>query len=176
MRDGARLKADVFRPKSAGRFPVVINLGAYQKDKLWVPPADLEEEPNEYMNWETVNPLWWVPRGYVAVRVDGRGSGKSPGRTDPWSPSESRDFYDAIEWAARQPWSNGRVGTNGISYYAMTPAGFRHRLFLHALAVGVHAQQPRRGMVAGSQGPMGEHRRSSLQRRQLERHGIASAR
>src|SRR5882762_8729122 len=120
MRDGARLKADVFRPKSTGRFPAVINLGSYQKDKLWIPPPDLEEAPNPYMNWEAVNPLWWVPRGYVAVRVDGRGSGKSPGRTDPWSPSESRDFFDAIEWAARQAWSSGRVGTNGISYYAMT--------------------------------------------------------
>jgi len=120
MRDGARLRADVFRPKAAGRFPVIVNLGSYQKDKLWVPPADLEEKPNPWMNWETVNPLWWVPRGYVALRVDGRGSGKSPGRTDPWSPSEARDFYDAIEWAARQPWSNGRVGTSGISYYAMT--------------------------------------------------------
>jgi predicted acyl esterase len=120
MRDGARLRADVFRPRSAGRFPVIINLGCYQKDKLWVPPPDLDEKPNEYMNWETVNPLWWVPRGYACVRVDGRGSGKSPGRTDPWSPSEARDFYDAIEWAGAQRWSNGRVGTNGISYYAMT--------------------------------------------------------
>jgi predicted acyl esterase len=120
MRDGARLRADVFRPRSAGRFPVIINLGSYQKDKLWVPPPDLEEKPNEYMNWETVNPLWWVPRGYACVRVDGRGSGKSPGRTDPWSPSEARDFYDAIEWAGARAWSNGRVGANGISYYAMT--------------------------------------------------------
>jgi len=120
LRDGARLRADVFRPKSAGRFPVIVNLGSYQKDKLWIPPPDLEETANPYMNWETVNPLWWVPRGYIALRVDGRGSGKSPGRTDPWSSSEARDFYDAIEWAARQPWSNGRVGTNGISYYAMT--------------------------------------------------------
>ncbi len=120
MRDGARLKADVFRPKAGGRFPVIINLGAYQKDKLWVPPADLEEAPNPYMNWETVNPLWWVPRGYAALRVDGRGSGKSPGRTDPWSPSEAVDFYDAIEWAGRQAWSSGRVGTSGVSYFAMT--------------------------------------------------------
>ena len=70
MRDGVRLKADVFRPKSADRFPVIINLGSYQKDKLWVPPPDLEEKPNQYMNWETVNPLWWVPRGYIALRVD----------------------------------------------------------------------------------------------------------
>jgi len=120
MRDGAQLKADVFRPKSSERFPVIINLGPYQKDKLWIPPPDLEEAPNPHMNWETVNPLWWVPRGYAALRVDGRGSGKSPGRTDPWSSSEARDFFDAIEWAAKQPWSNGRIGMNGISYFAMT--------------------------------------------------------
>jgi len=120
MRDGARLRADVFRPKSGGRCPVIINLGSYQKDKLWVPPPDLEEAPNPWMNWETVNPLWWVPRGYCCLRVDGRGSGKSPGRTDPFSPAEARDFYDAIEWAAKQPWSNGCVATVGISYYAMT--------------------------------------------------------
>ena len=89
VRDGARLAADLFRPKSGGRFPVIVNIGAYQKDKLWVPPADLEEAPNPYMNWETVNPLWWVPREYAALRVDTRGTGKSPGRTDPFSPSEA---------------------------------------------------------------------------------------
>jgi predicted acyl esterase len=120
LRDGVRLKADVFRPKGAGRFPALVNIGAYQKDKLWVPPADLEEKPNPYMNWETVNPLWWVPRGYAAVRVDTRGSGKSPGMTDPFSLQEALDFFDAIEWCARQPWCSGRVATMGISYFAMT--------------------------------------------------------
>lgn len=120
LRDGVRLRADVFRPKATGRFPALINIGAYQKDKLWVPPPDLEEPPNRYMNWETVNPLWWVPRGYAAVRVDTRGSGKSPGQTDPFSLQEALDFHDAIEWSARQPWSNARVGTIGISYFAMT--------------------------------------------------------
>ena len=72
------------------------------------------------MNWETVNPLWWVPRGYAAVRVDTRGSGKSPGQTDPFSLQEAIDFYDSIEWAARQPWCSGNVATMGISYFAMT--------------------------------------------------------
>ncbi len=120
LRDGTRLKADVFRPARRGRFPPIVNLGSYQKDKHWVPPPDLEEKDNPYMNWETVNPLWWVPQGYAAVRVDGRGSGKSPGMTDPFSLHEALDFYDVIEWAALQPWSNGKVGTLGISYYAMT--------------------------------------------------------
>ena len=71
------------------------------------------------MNWETVNPLWWVPRGYASVRVDGRGSGKSPGQCEPWSRAEAVDFHDAIEWAAAQPWCNGNVGLSGISYYAI---------------------------------------------------------
>ena len=120
MRDGVRLKADVFRPKGGGKVPAIINIGAYQKDKHWVPPPDLEEKDNPHMNWETVNPLWWIPRGYSAVRVDGRGSGKSPGQTDPFSLQEALDFHDSIEWAARQPWCSGSVGTLGISYYAMT--------------------------------------------------------
>jgi uncharacterized protein len=119
MRDGARLKADVFRPADAGRFPAILNLGPYQKDKLWVVPPNLEEKPNPNMNWETVNPEWWVPRGYACVRVDGRGSGRSPGQCEPWSLAEAIDFYDAIEWAAAQPWCNGKVGLSGISYYAI---------------------------------------------------------
>ncbi len=119
MRDGAQLMADVFRPKDGARVPALLNLGPYQKDKLWVTPDTLEEKPNPYMNWETVNPLWWVPRGYSCVRVDGRGSGKSPGQHEPWSLAEAVDFYDAIEWAAAQPWCNGKVGLIGISYYAM---------------------------------------------------------
>jgi predicted acyl esterase len=119
MRDGARLKADVFRPDDGGKFPAVLNLGPYQKDKVWVPPPTLEEKPNPYMNWETVNPEWWVPRGYAAVRVDGRGSGRSPGQCEPWSLAEAVDFYDAIEWAAAQPWCNGNVGLSGISYFAI---------------------------------------------------------
>jgi predicted acyl esterase len=119
MRDGARLKADVIRPDAGGRFPAILNLGPYQKDKPWIPPDTLEEKPNALMNWETVNPEWWVPRGYACVRVDGRGSGKSPGQCEPWSLQEAIDFYDAIEWAAAQPWCNGKVGLLGISYYAI---------------------------------------------------------
>ena len=119
MRDGARLKADVFRPDHAGKFPAILNLGPYQKDKLWLVPDSLAEAQNEWMNWETVNPKWWVPRGYAAVRVDGRGSGNSPGQCEPWSLAEAVDLYDAVEWAAAQPWCNGNVGLLGVSYFAI---------------------------------------------------------
>ena len=118
MRDGAILYADVFRPKEPGKYPALLNITCYQKDKLWVPPPDLEERADPHHNWETVTPSWWVPRGYACVRVDTRGSGKSPGLSDPGSWQEALDFYDAIEWAAKQDWCSGNCGTAGISYHA----------------------------------------------------------
>ncbi|HEX7594633.1 MAG TPA: CocE/NonD family hydrolase, partial [Anaerolineae bacterium] len=74
---------------------------------------------NQYQNWEVVDPEKWVPHGYVCVRVDSRGAGRSPGVIDCFSPRETKDFYNCIEWAGVQPWSTGKVGINGISYYAM---------------------------------------------------------
>jgi predicted acyl esterase len=118
MRDGAMLRGDLFRPIDDAPCPAIVTISVYQKDKVWIPPPDLEEPANPYMTWETVNPLWWVPRGYAIVRVDSRGSGKSPGHSDPNSYQEAIDFYDAIEWVARQPWCTGKVGTCGISYHA----------------------------------------------------------
>ena len=53
------------------------------------------------------------------MRVDSRGAGCSPGFIDHFSPRETKDFYDCIEWAGVQPWSNGKVGLNGISYYGI---------------------------------------------------------
>ena len=119
LRDGTLLCADIFRPDSGSeKVPAIMNISVYQKDKLWVPPADLEEKANPHMNWETANPEWWCPRGYACVRIDSRGTGKSPGKSDPSSYQESLDFYDAIEWIAKRPWCSGSIGTLGISYHA----------------------------------------------------------
>jgi len=118
MRDGTILYADIFRPDTTEKVPVILNVSVYQKDKLWIPPEDLEEKANPYMNWETVNPEWWCPRGYACVRVDTRGSGKSPGKSDPSSYQEGLDTYDSIEWVAKQSWCSGNVGMLGISYHA----------------------------------------------------------
>ena len=124
LRDGVYVVADVFRPDADGRFPVIMTMGPYSKDihfRDWNPAVDYERLPERgpYMHWETVNPDWWVPQGYVAIRVDGRGTGKSPGRVRRLSNEEARDFHDAIEWSAAQPWSNGRTAVMGISYFAM---------------------------------------------------------
>lgn len=82
-------------------------------------PDAIVGSSNKYQSWELVDPEKWVPDGYVCVRVDSRGAGRSPGYLDPWCPRETRDFYECIEWCAHQSWSNGKVGLNGISYYAI---------------------------------------------------------
>ncbi len=130
--DGVVLRADVFRPTGSGRYPVIITYGPYAKGLAFQDGYPdqwrlmVEQHPdvaagssNVHQNWETVDPEKWVPDGYACVRVDSRGAGRSPGVIDPYSPRESRDFYECVEWAAAQPWSNGKVGINGISYYAM---------------------------------------------------------
>ena len=73
----------------------------------------------QYENHESVDTSVWVPEGYVCIRVDARGVCKSPGLQAPFSVQEAEDYYDAIEWAGTQPWSNGNVGLWGMSYLAM---------------------------------------------------------
>ncbi len=129
MDDGVMLRADVFRPLE-GRHPVILSYGPYAKGLAFqdgYPSAwrrMVAEHPdvaygssNKYQNWEVVDPEKWVPEGYVCVRVDSRGAGRSPGFIDPFSPRETKDFYQCIEWAGVQPWSSGKVGLNGISYF-----------------------------------------------------------
>lgn len=132
MDDGLVLRADVFRPVEDGRYPVLLSYGPYAKGLLFEEgyprqwtlmiqehPDVTEGSTNKYQTWEAVDPEKWVPYGYVCVRVDSRGAGRSPGHLRPFSPRETRDFYECIEWAGVQPWSNGKVGLIGISYYAM---------------------------------------------------------
>ncbi len=96
--------------------------GPYGKDRHWADRVqqharDLGGGP--FINWETPDPETWVPKGYVVVRVDTRGVGASPGLLNPFLRQTAEDYYDAIEWAAGQPWSTGKVGLLGISFYAM---------------------------------------------------------
>jgi uncharacterized protein len=132
MDDGVTLRADVFRPDGGGRFPAIVTYGPYAKGLHFEDgyPASwralIRDHPEvaggtstRHANWEVVDPEKWVPDGYVCVRIDSRGAGRSEGKVDPWSAREARDFHDCIEWAAGQPWSNGKVGINGVSYYAV---------------------------------------------------------
>ena len=113
---------------------------------------------NKYQCWEVVDPEKWVPDGYVCIRVDSRGAGRSPGVIDIWSLREAQDLAQCVEWAGVQPWSNGKVGLNGISYYAENQWQVR----------GAAAQAPRRDLPVGGRGRFlprhGASRRHLLQR------------
>jgi predicted acyl esterase len=132
MDDGVVLRADVYRPVGTGKYPVILSYGPYAKGlsfqegypSQWgrvikSAPNVLQGSSNKYQNWELVDPEKWVPDGYACVRVDSRGAGRSPGMLDVWSAREAQDIYECVEWAGTQNWSSGKVGINGISYYAM---------------------------------------------------------
>src|SRR5665213_4534950 len=132
MDDGVILRADMFYPLGDGQYPVILSYGPYAKGLSFqegykgnwarltkAAPEVLQGSSNKYQNWELVDPEKWVPDGYALVRVDSRGAGRSPGDLDVWSAREARDLYQCVEWAGTQTWSNGKVGINGISYYAM---------------------------------------------------------
>ena len=106
MRDGVRLATDIYRPDVPGRFPALVTRGPYGKDGY----ADNQEHSS-----------WYFPqRGYVVVSQDCRARFESEGGYyDPLF-QEAQDGYDTVEWAARQPWSNGRIGTTGQSYLGAT--------------------------------------------------------
>ncbi len=119
MRDGTTLKANIFRPDAEGAFPIIVSMTAYMKDRPWLVPEGHEARPGKYQVWELPNPERWVPWGYALVRIDTRGFGQSTGKPSGLNDQEANDYYDTIEWAARQPWSNGNVGLSGVSYIAI---------------------------------------------------------
>jgi putative CocE/NonD family hydrolase len=135
MPDGVVLRADVARPDAPGRFPVIVTQTPYNKAGL---------RPH----------TWFVERGYVHAVVDVRGTGSSGGQWESFGPTEQADGKTVVEWAARQPWSDGNVGLWGPSYMginqlftaAQRPQGLR------ALFPVVAAADPYRDIVyAGGQ-------------------------
>ena len=133
MDDGVVLRCDVFRPAADGKYPVLLGAGPYAKwlsfqDEVWGgqwkmlcahEPDILKLSSNKYQNYEFPDPERFVPEGYALVRVDVRGTGRSPGFMDLLSERETLDLYNCIEWAAEQPWASGSVGLSGVSYLAM---------------------------------------------------------
>ncbi|MDH7795666.1 MULTISPECIES: CocE/NonD family hydrolase [unclassified Beijerinckia] len=132
MDDGLELRADIYRPDNPARVPAVMTVGPYGKGvryqdhykhswdwMIQAHPGLLTGSNHQWLTWETVDPEIWVAWGYAVVRVDSRGTGRSPGFLDILSKRETLDYYHAIEWAGTRDWCNGKVGLNGISYYAI---------------------------------------------------------
>ena len=137
MRDGVRLATDVYRPDSPGRFPALVTRGPYGKDGY----ADNQEHS-----------IWFFPqRGYVVVSQDCRARFDSEG--DYYDPlfQEGQDGYDTVEWAASQPWCNGRVATTGQSYSGRNAVHAGRRtaptaLGVHGTGVSVGGLSPELGL------------------------------
>ena len=138
-RDGSYLLADIYRPLTEGRYPVILRLSVYgkafgtgsicshedylrseEREDAWFQQhlKGLAPSLRYAENVVSANTMDWVPRGYVLVRVDCRGVGRTPGVLNPFSKQEAEDYFDVIEWAALQPWGNGKVGLHGASYAA----------------------------------------------------------
>jgi putative CocE/NonD family hydrolase len=101
MRDGVGLRADIYRPKAEGKFPVILERTPYNK------AGEFEFG------------LKTAARGYVVIIQDVRGRYTSEGEWYTFK-NESRDGYDSVEWAAALPYSNGKVGMWGGSYVGAT--------------------------------------------------------
>ena len=101
MRDGVTLRADIYRPKADGKFPVLLVRTPYDKQGI--------------MNFG----LRAAERGYVVIAQDVRGRFTSEGEWYPFK-NESLDGYDTVEWAAALPYSDGKVGMFGGSYVGAT--------------------------------------------------------
>ena len=100
MRDGVILYADIFRPVKEGKYPVLIQRTPYSSERY----------PTSYREG-----VYFARRGYVFVMQDVRGRHESEGKWEPFR-DDIEDGYDTVEWAAPQPWSNGKVGMQGSSY------------------------------------------------------------
>jgi hypothetical protein len=119
MRDGVRLSTDICLPDAPGSFPVILIRTPYNNNR----------EP------DVQDAVYFASRGYAVLLQDVRGRGDSEGE---WAPflHEAEDGFDAQEWAGKQSWSTGKVGTSGASYVGLTqwlPAPLRNP-YLTALA------------------------------------------
>ena len=101
MRDGVVLYADIYRPAEEGRYPVLVSRTPYSTER--------------YDSSAYTAAVFYSRRGYVFVFQDVRGRHESEGTWEPMR-NEFEDGYDTVEWAAKQPWSNGMVGMQGGSY------------------------------------------------------------
>ncbi len=113
MRDGVRIGTCIYLPDAEGQFPTLFAISPYQYDTGDLPQSSL-------FLWHELGPVeWYTRKGYAYVHADVRGTGKSEGVYRFFDRAEQQDYYELIEWVARQPWSNGKVGGIGQSYYGM---------------------------------------------------------
>jgi hypothetical protein len=117
MRDGVKLAGNVFKPAGTGPWPVVMTRTPYLKDGRIDPEKDPKGDKTRAALAKQAKR--YTDAGYVFVLQDVRGKGRSGGFYAPFQ-NDIEDGYDSVEWAAKQPWSNGNVGLSGGSAMGIT--------------------------------------------------------
>jgi hypothetical protein len=139
MSEGFFLTANIFRSQRSAekgeKAPVVMCAHPYdnhitpalKKTPLGGPPQQYRMIPqagkpvfSKLTSWEAPDPNFWVPAGYVLVNLNLPGYANSEGPPSVFTDHQAKCYYEAIEWAGKQPWSTGKVGLNGVSFLAIT--------------------------------------------------------
>jgi predicted acyl esterase len=140
MSEGFCVTANIYRSKKAAengeKVPVVMCAHPYDnhltptlgKTPLNGPPQQYRMIPqsgktpkfSRLTSWESPDPNFWIPAGYVVVNMNLPGYANSGGPPSAFSEHQGKCYYEAIEWIAKQPWCNGNVGLNGVSFLAIT--------------------------------------------------------
>jgi predicted acyl esterase len=120
--DGAELYIEVVRPAAEGRYPVILEASPYHGTLADRDGTRILPEPRNAEGESIGLTGYFAPRGYAVAMMDLRGTGRSRGCLDHLGPKDALDLRQIVEWAASQPWSNGRVGMTGHSYVGSTPS------------------------------------------------------
>lgn len=127
LRDGTIIYADIYRPNTGDKVPVLLNSTPFSKSgelnhlehmNRW---ADVKKEwISGYQSWEALDPFFWCNAGYALVTIDVRGAFMSEGRACYFGSQDAQDNYDVIEYLGNCSWSNGKVAMGGNSWLSIT--------------------------------------------------------
>jgi len=140
MSDGTSLTANIFRSKKATdkneKVPVVMcahpynnhlipalgktPMGGAPQQYRMIPQAGGVPVFSKLTSWESPDPNFWIPAGYALVNMNLPGYANSEGLPSAFTEHQGKCYYEAIEWIAKQPWCNGKVGLNGVSFLAIS--------------------------------------------------------
>jgi predicted acyl esterase len=122
MWDGTEVHLEVTRPVGNGPWPVILESSPYHGTLADREGRRILPEPRDENGQSLGLTDYFAPRGYAVVMMDLRGTGLSDGCLDHLGANDAKDIKQVVEWAASEPWSNGRVGMTGHSYVGSTPS------------------------------------------------------
>ena len=124
LRDGVKIYADIYRPETDKKVPVILCWSLYGKQQVkympspngeWVISGVADGAFSKYGKYEAADPLYWCNYDYAICNIDTRGAFNSEGDMGLFAEADADDAADVIEWLAEQTWCNGKVGTFGNS-------------------------------------------------------------